>query len=57
SESGEWMCDRWECLTSFIALHHQLPQVAHHRMRYQAIRMFDIEMHVNIDTEFVNEFQ
>ncbi|KAJ1722041.1 hypothetical protein LPJ53_003509 [Coemansia erecta] len=50
SESGEWMSDRWECLTSFIVLQHELPQMALHRMRYQAIRVFDIEMQVAMDT-------
>ncbi|KAJ1961760.1 hypothetical protein GGI12_003064 [Dipsacomyces acuminosporus] len=56
NESGEWMCDRWETLTSFIVLHHELPQAAHHRMRYQAVRLFDIEMQVTMDTSLVDEF-
>ncbi|KAJ1666148.1 hypothetical protein IW140_001824 [Coemansia sp. RSA 1813] len=56
SESGEWMCDRWECLTSFIVLQHQLPQMALHRIRYQAIKMFDIEMEVNMDTSLIEQF-
>ncbi|KAJ2662321.1 hypothetical protein IWW48_001896 [Coemansia sp. RSA 1200] len=55
SESGEWICDRWECLTSFIVLHHQLPQMALHRIRYQAVKMFDIEMEVNMDTSLIDE--
>ncbi|KAJ2843206.1 hypothetical protein GGI22_007292, partial [Coemansia erecta] len=56
SESGEWMCDRWECLTSFIVLQNQLPQMALHRIRYQAIKMFDIEMEVNMDTSLIDQF-
>ncbi|KAJ2551966.1 hypothetical protein EV175_003487 [Coemansia sp. RSA 1933] len=56
SESGEWMCDRWECLTSFIVLQNQLPQMALHRIRYQAIRMFDIEIEVNMDTSLIDQF-
>ncbi|KAJ1990927.1 hypothetical protein GGI25_003388 [Coemansia spiralis] len=56
SESGEWMSDRWECLTSFIVLQNELPQMALHRIRYQAVRMFDIEMEVNMDTSMIDEF-
>ncbi|KAJ2491513.1 hypothetical protein IWW47_005043 [Coemansia sp. RSA 2052] len=57
SESGEWMSDRWECLTSFVVLHHQLPQVALHRIRYEAIKMFDIEMQVAMDTSLIDELR
>ncbi|KAJ2074252.1 hypothetical protein GGI09_008807 [Coemansia sp. S100] len=53
SESGEWMSDRWECLTSFVVLHHQLHQVALHRIRYEAVKMFDIEMQVTMDTSLI----
>ncbi|KAJ2806254.1 hypothetical protein H4R20_001755 [Coemansia guatemalensis] len=53
SENGEWMSDRWECLTSFIVLERELPQIAIHRIRYQEIRMFDIEMQVNMDTSMI----
>ncbi|KAJ2882776.1 hypothetical protein FB639_002317, partial [Coemansia asiatica] len=56
SESGEWMSDRWECLTSFIVLQHELPQTALHRIRYQAIQMFDIEMQVTMDTSMIEQF-
>ncbi|KAJ1894389.1 hypothetical protein LPJ66_005218 [Kickxella alabastrina] len=56
SESGEWLSDRWECLTSFIVLQHELPQMALHRIRYEAIRMFDIEMQVAMDTSLIEEF-
>ncbi|KAJ2218590.1 hypothetical protein IWW45_009494, partial [Coemansia sp. RSA 485] len=56
SESGEWMSDRWECLTSFIVLQHELPQTAMHRIRYQAIQMFDIEMQVTMDTSLIEQF-
>ncbi|KAJ1731661.1 hypothetical protein LPJ61_002426 [Coemansia biformis] len=56
SESGEWMSDRWECLTSYAVLQHELPQTALHRMRYQAIRMFGIEIQVNMDTSMIDEF-
>ncbi|KAJ2775105.1 hypothetical protein IWQ57_000530 [Coemansia nantahalensis] len=56
SESGEWLSDRWECLTAYIVLQNELPQMALHRMRYQAIRMFGIEMRVNMDTSNIDEF-
>ncbi|KAJ2846444.1 hypothetical protein IWW36_004349 [Coemansia brasiliensis] len=56
SESGEWLSDRWECLTSFVVLQKELPQTALHRIRYQAIKMFDIEMQVNMDTSMIDEF-
>ncbi|KAJ2081315.1 hypothetical protein H4R24_002434 [Coemansia sp. RSA 988] len=52
-ENGEWMSDRWECLTSFVVLERELPQIAIHRIRYQEIRMFDIEMQVNMDTSMI----
>ncbi|KAJ2784376.1 hypothetical protein GGI15_002271 [Coemansia interrupta] len=55
SESGEWMSDRWECLTAFIVLQHELPQMALHRMRYQAVRVFDIEMQVAMDTSSMDQ--
>ncbi|KAJ1843176.1 hypothetical protein LPJ70_003503, partial [Coemansia sp. RSA 2708] len=55
-ESGEWISERWECLTSFIVLQKELPQTALHRIRYQAIKMFDIEMQVNMDTSMIDEF-
>ncbi|PIA15121.1 hypothetical protein COEREDRAFT_82316 [Coemansia reversa NRRL 1564] len=52
-ENGEWMSDRWECLTSFVVLERELPQIAIHRIRYQQIQMFDIEMQVNMDTSMI----
>ncbi|KAJ2746052.1 hypothetical protein GGI20_001679 [Coemansia sp. BCRC 34301] len=57
NESGEWMSDRWECLTSFVVLHHQLPQVALHRIRYEAVKMFDIEMQVTMDTSLIDDLR
>ncbi|KAI9471687.1 hypothetical protein LPJ78_000618 [Coemansia sp. RSA 989] len=56
SESGEWLSDRWECLTSFVVLQKELPQTALHRIRYQAVKMFGIEMQVNMDTSMIDEF-
>ncbi|KAJ2488597.1 hypothetical protein IWW37_004663 [Coemansia sp. RSA 2050] len=57
SECGEWMSDRWECLTSFVVLHRQLHQVALHRIRYEAVKMFDIEMQVTMDTSLIEDLR
>ncbi|KAJ2713594.1 hypothetical protein H4R19_002170 [Coemansia spiralis] len=56
SETGEWLSDRWECLTAYVVLQSELPQMALHRMRYRAIRMFDIEIQVNMDTSNIEFF-
>ncbi|KAJ2013140.1 hypothetical protein IWW57_006142 [Coemansia sp. S610] len=55
NECGEWMSDRWECLTSFVVLHRQLHQVALHRIRYEAVKIFDIEMQVTMDTSLIED--
>ncbi|KAJ2156032.1 hypothetical protein GGF46_005455 [Coemansia sp. RSA 552] len=56
-ESGEWLSDRWETLTSFIVQQRELPQTALHRIRYQAVRIFDIELQVAMDTSMIDDQQ